>query len=415
LKRKVLILSVAALAAFTLTAQEKKEAAPKSAAGGILHPEMAVENGSYDKPMLFGHAEVDRGELLFEGRRYKVTRGTIDFTNPTRIDPFFDIEAETSVRVPYQTYRVTVRAAGTFDRLQQPSFESDPPLPAADVVALLFSATQRPTGAAELRALQNPNQTETDILTTRATLALASPLSEGVGKVVEQTFGVDTFQLTPTFIDPYSDTARVNPSARLTIGKRISDRAYLTFSRGSRKRLQALEDARCHAVIMSALGAAEACRPQDSIAYEFPSGTHASGHMVFERPRPTADASAPLRVALDRDSVDLQLMTELEFRGRPVEFVAATYMQFGDLFRSGRVDAAVWDVDDVTGDLPADVIRRPFSPSAEAMLAGANTRSTVVVRRDDSLTAAIVHQCLAGDRVLDVQRAVVAGERLPEY
>jgi len=190
---------------------------------------------------------------------------------------------------------------------------------------------------------------------------------------------------------------------------------YLTFSRGSRKRLQALEDARCHAVIMSALGAAEACRPQDSIAYEFPAGTHASGHMVFERPRPTADASAPLRVALDRDSVDLQLMTELEFRGRPVEFVAATYMQFGDLFRSGLVDAAVWDVDDVTGELPGDVIRRPFSPSAEAMLAGANTRSTVVVRRDDSLTAAIVHQCLAGDRVLDVQRAVVAGERLPEY
>ena len=51
MKRKVLILSVAALAAFTLTAQEKKEAAPKSAAGGILHPEMAVENGTYDKPM----------------------------------------------------------------------------------------------------------------------------------------------------------------------------------------------------------------------------------------------------------------------------------------------------------------------------------------------------------------------------
>jgi autotransporter translocation and assembly factor TamB len=187
--------------------------------------------GSYDRPMLFGHAEVDRGELLFEGRRYKVTRGTIDFTNPTRIDPFFDIEAETSVRVPYQTYRVTVRAAGTFDRLQQPSFESDPPLPSADVVALLFSSAQRDERSAEVRALKDPNQTERDILTTRATLALASPLSEGVGKVVEQTFGVDTFQLTPTFIDPYSDTARVNPSARLTIGKRISDRAYLTFSR----------------------------------------------------------------------------------------------------------------------------------------------------------------------------------------
>jgi TamB, inner membrane protein subunit of TAM complex len=187
--------------------------------------------GTYDRPLLFGHAEVDRGELLFEGRRYKVTRGTIDFTNPTRIDPFFDVEAETSVRVPYQTYRVTVRAAGTTERLQAPTFESDPPLPSADVVALLFSEARRDERTAELRALQNPNQRQTDILTTRATLALSSPLSEGVGKVVEQNFGVDTFQLTPTFIDPYSETARVNPSARLTIGKRISDRAYLTFSR----------------------------------------------------------------------------------------------------------------------------------------------------------------------------------------
>jgi hypothetical protein len=53
-----------------------------------------------------------------------------------------------------------------------------------------------------------------------------------VGKVVEQTFGVDTFQLTPSFVDPYNQqTSRLNPTARLTIGKRISDRVYLTFSR----------------------------------------------------------------------------------------------------------------------------------------------------------------------------------------
>jgi hypothetical protein len=189
---------------------------------------------------------------------------------------------------------------------------------------------------------------------------------------------------------------------------------YLTFSRGSRRRLQALEDERCHAVVMSAL-AAEACRPQDARVVEFPAGTHASGHMVFERPRPAAAMSAPLRVALDRDSVDLQRMTELEFAGQSVEFVPGTYMQFGDLFRAGRVDAAIWDIDEAPTDLPSDVGQRPFTEAARASLTDANTRSTVVVRRDDSLTAAIVHQCLAGPRVLDVQRAVVAGERLPEY
>ena len=52
--------------------------------------------------------------------------------------------------------------------------------------------------------------------------------------MVEQTLGVDTFQLTPSFVDPTQlnqQTARLNPTARLTIGKRISERIYLTFSR----------------------------------------------------------------------------------------------------------------------------------------------------------------------------------------
>jgi hypothetical protein len=74
---------------------------------------------------------------------------------------------------------------------------------------------------------------QTDILAARATQLLAAPVSSEVGRVVEQTFGVDTFQLTPSLIDPYSysTSPRVNPSARVTIGKRISDRVYLTFSR----------------------------------------------------------------------------------------------------------------------------------------------------------------------------------------
>jgi hypothetical protein len=53
-----------------------------------------------------------------------------------------------------------------------------------------------------------------------------------VGRVVEQTLGVDSVQITPSLSDTASQqSARLNPSARLTLGKRISDRVYLTFSR----------------------------------------------------------------------------------------------------------------------------------------------------------------------------------------
>jgi hypothetical protein len=119
---------------------------------------------------------------------------------------------------------------GTTDRMQ-PTFESDPPLAPLDVLTLLFSDTA-PAGDIELASLQ-PNQREQEILQARATRALTGALSEEVGRVVEQTFGVDTFQITPLLMDPYQDTSRmtVNPAARVTIGKRISERVYLTYAR----------------------------------------------------------------------------------------------------------------------------------------------------------------------------------------
>ena len=57
------------------------------------------------------------------------------------------------------------------------------------------------------------------------------PLTIELGRVAEQTFGVDTFQLTPSLVTPNANSSRLDPAARLTIGKRISDRVYLTYSR----------------------------------------------------------------------------------------------------------------------------------------------------------------------------------------
>lgn len=187
--------------------------------------------GTFDRPLLFGRADIDRGEVRFEGRRYLVTRGTLDFTNPNRIQPFFDIEAETRVRAPRQTYQVTLRMTGTTERLQ-PEFSSDPPLQSADILALLFSDSAI-SADPELASLRQPNEREQRLLEARATRALTGALSNEVGKVVEQTFGVDTFQITPLLSDPYQQSSRlnVNPSARVTIGKRISERVYLTYSR----------------------------------------------------------------------------------------------------------------------------------------------------------------------------------------
>jgi hypothetical protein len=185
--------------------------------------------GTYDRPLLLGRAEINRGELLLEGNRYLVTRGSIEFTNPARIDPFFDVEAETRARVPGQTYRVTFRASGTRDRFVW-DFSSDPPLSQVDILALLFGDLRDPRDA-ELSALRLRDRTEEELLVARATRILANPISSEVGKVVRKTFGVDSVQITPSLGDLSNlQSARLNPTARLTIGKRISDRVFLTYA-----------------------------------------------------------------------------------------------------------------------------------------------------------------------------------------
>ena len=186
--------------------------------------------GTYARPVVFGRLEIDRGEVLFEGHRYFVTRGSIDFSNPTKVEPFFDVEAETRVRVPGETYRVVFRAVGTADRFV-PDLSSDPPLPTVDILALLFGDPRDPREA-DLRALRSPDLAEQELLQARAARLLASPIAAGVGRVVEETFGVDNVQIAPSLGDPTAQqSSSLNPSARLTIGKRVSDRVYLTFSR----------------------------------------------------------------------------------------------------------------------------------------------------------------------------------------
>lgn len=184
--------------------------------------------GDYDRPVLWGRADVERGEAIFEGKRYLVTNGTIDFTNPMKIEPYFDIAAETRVRAPGQTYIVDIRLAGTLNRLQPPQISSDPPLPPLEIITLLFGDANRATQDAELRMLQGAAEERASLATSRVQQALVGTAISPVTSAVERAVGLETFQITPNFFDPYQ---RVQPTARLTVGKRISEKVYLTFSR----------------------------------------------------------------------------------------------------------------------------------------------------------------------------------------
>ncbi len=192
--------------------------------------------GTYDHPTVTGSIDINRAEVTFLGNRYIVSRGTVEFTNPATMQPVFDIEAETRIRVPGgggtssgQTYRVNATITGTTDRLT-PTFTSDPQLPQMAIIQLLFGETDlEKLRDPEVNALEATQRANLNLVQANAARLLTSPLSSSVGRVMERTLGVDTVQITPLL--GFSDTAQLSPTARVTLGKRVSERVFVTYSR----------------------------------------------------------------------------------------------------------------------------------------------------------------------------------------
>src|SRR6185369_16024516 len=94
--------------------------------------------GTFDQPAITGHVEASGGTLLFQGNRYTVTRGNIDFVDPQGIQPVMDIEAESQVR----DYRVILSITGRGDNPKL-AMRSDPPPPELEIVSLIAGGRSR--------------------------------------------------------------------------------------------------------------------------------------------------------------------------------------------------------------------------------------------------------------------------------
>jgi len=190
--------------------------------------------GTTRAPVITGRAEIERGRLYFQGRTYVVQRGTLDFVNPQRLDPLFDIEAETRIR----SYRVTLRLSGTLERVT-PTLTSDPPLSSLQILALL--AGQDESEVANLTQTQARASQASLAAAGAATLA-AGRLAESVGleREAERLFGLNRFSIDPSLLRGAGST----PTARVTVGRRLTPDLNVLYSqdlRGTEERILAVE------------------------------------------------------------------------------------------------------------------------------------------------------------------------------
>ncbi len=169
--------------------------------------------GSLANPVLFGEVTTDPGGTIdYSGATYTLDRAIVTFANPTRIEPLLDVVARTKIN----EYQVTLSVLGSIAR-PSTTLGSDPPLPDYDVLSLL--ATGTPSGLSELSSSAQgaaPGMAAETLLYGQA----ASLVSARVGKL----FGIDRLK-----VDPLAGGDNLS-AARVTVGKRLSSRVYLTYS-----------------------------------------------------------------------------------------------------------------------------------------------------------------------------------------
>jgi hypothetical protein len=177
-----------------------------------------VVQGTFDAPVLLGRAEVDRGRVYFQGRTYVIRRGTIVFSNPQRTDPLFNIEAETRVR----SYQITLKLGGTLKNINS-TLTSDPPLAALQILNLLAGADE-----SAVASLTQAQSAQWQLAATGAASLATGRLAEEVGleRGAERVFGLNRFSIDPALLRG----ATTNPTARLTVGKRLTADLSVLYS-----------------------------------------------------------------------------------------------------------------------------------------------------------------------------------------
>jgi translocation and assembly module TamB len=171
--------------------------------------------GTVASPSLLGRVSITEGSATIAGTRYDLQRGDIFFTNPVRIEPSIDLNATARV----EDYDITLGLHGTVANPTL-SLRSDPPMPEADVVALL--ALGRSTGDQQRI---NTQQQEQSLANPTTDALLGGALNATVSSRVQKLFGAGSVKVDPNYLG-----ALGNSTSRIIVEEQVGRNLTLTYA-----------------------------------------------------------------------------------------------------------------------------------------------------------------------------------------
>ncbi|HEY1800398.1 MAG TPA: translocation/assembly module TamB domain-containing protein [Terriglobales bacterium] len=171
--------------------------------------------GTVQTPAILGRADILEGEIYFNGAKYQLQRGDIVFLDPTSIIPVLDLQANTQIR----DYDITLRVTGDARR-PTVNFQSEPPLPSSDIIALLALGRTNATPGQQSAGLAPLNQ---DV----GSVVLAQAFNAAVSDRVQRLFGGSRIKIDPQGLSTETNLAR---GPALTIEQQVTGKLTLTYT-----------------------------------------------------------------------------------------------------------------------------------------------------------------------------------------
>ncbi len=170
-------------------------------------------------PKIIGKFLIDTGEILFGNRYFRVTSGTIEFTDFTYLDPLLDLSAQGDI----DGVRIFAHING-FARRPKVTLTSIPSFSQDELSSLIMLGTK-----IEDYQRENLNEFLTGESLNIAFRSLSLKFMNSLNEVGRKYFGLDTLSLEPSF-EVYKEDI-IKTKLTLKVGKYIGRDFYVRYER----------------------------------------------------------------------------------------------------------------------------------------------------------------------------------------
>lgn len=168
--------------------------------------------GTAAQPVILGRVNLNDGDVIFNGNRFVLTGGTIQFVNPTQTEPVVNLALNTTV----QQYNIHLRFNGPMDQIQT-NYASDPSLPSADIINLLAFGQTTEANSANAPTPGN----------VAAESVLAGQVSSQITNRVSKIAGISQLSIDPVLA---GGSTQGPAGAIVTVQQRVTSNFFVTYS-----------------------------------------------------------------------------------------------------------------------------------------------------------------------------------------